>query len=180
VQVTISGHPEEPAARNNEVNVRMKKHIAAPGLKHAENGDLAADESGISGKLLRNRAPQRMACHKSALMLIGQASEFTRQGDGDEKVRDRQQWRLLGREPARGFVITTFGTMTILARVITVAIVVTIGAEINFTAKRWCAAACNITQRAPMTPEQVTRVSFLISLAARTKNVGQFEHGASS
>lgn len=40
----------KPPPVTNEVDVRMIKKLASPGVEHADHADLAADEAGIMGQ----------------------------------------------------------------------------------------------------------------------------------
>ena len=54
------------------------------------------------------------------LMAPGYAPQFAGQGEGEQKVGDRQQHVLLLLEPLLSFVVLTLGAMAVTARVVQV------------------------------------------------------------
>jgi hypothetical protein len=80
-QESITGTPPgvpiggQTTAGNEVVDVRMKSQVAGPGLQHAQETDLPANEAGVSRQLLqrRRRSLKQQVVHL-ALMTPGQRS----------------------------------------------------------------------------------------------------------
>ena len=114
----------------------MIRQIARPGLQHAEEAKLAADEFRVARQFLQGR---RGGLEKEAvderLVAARHHVERIRQGEGEHEVCHRQEQRALHLKPFVGFAVATFWTMPILARVIAVAILLARFTEKNFAAE---------------------------------------------
>ena len=131
----------QTAAGDDEVQMRMIRQIARPGLQHAKEAKLAADEFWIVRQFLQSgRRGLEEEAVDERLMAARHRVECIRQREGEHEIRHWQQQRALHLEPFIGFVITTFWAMPILAGVITVAILLARLAEKNSTAEFFGAA----------------------------------------
>ncbi|MDZ7362283.1 MAG: hypothetical protein ONB46_16420 [candidate division KSB1 bacterium] len=123
----------------------MIRQIARPGLQHAEEAGLAADEFRIARQFLQGRRRSlKEKAVEERLVAARHGIECIRQREGEHKVRHRQQQGALHLEPFIGLVVATFWTMPILAGVITVAIFLARFAEKDLAAEFFGAAGNNL------------------------------------
>jgi hypothetical protein len=83
-------------------------------------------------------------------MTASQSAQGVGQGEGHQKVGDRQEQLLLASQPGVGVVIAALGAVAILTGVVAVAILVAGSTLIDLPAQRFGAAVFNSLHHAEM------------------------------
>ena len=129
----------EPARSDDEMDVRVIQQGARPRVEDRDAAEWGADELGVGRERLerRRRTPHQRPID-DGLVAEGEGAQRRGQGDGDQIVRTGQAPRLVPREPARGLVPATLGTVAIAARVIAIDLAAARGAlrELAATGRR--------------------------------------------
>ena len=138
----------------------MKAQVARPGLQHADEADLPAEEAWIAGQLLhRRRRGTKQQGIELALLAAGKLAQRGRQGEGEKEVWHRQQQVLLARQPGLSRGLLTGRTVTILARVVAVTCRGTSRTGVDLPAECLGATSFNCSQRCAMTREHALAVA---------------------
>src|ERR1700677_2405585 len=110
------------AGADQQMNMRMVKQSASPGMEYREDGGRSAQIAWIGGQFLGGRggATKQQAINDLG-MLIGQRPQGRRQSEGQQIMRTRQQARLLFLQPGGGLLAMAFGAMPVTAGMIGIA-----------------------------------------------------------
>lgn len=161
------------------MDVRVITEVSGPGLKDAEEADVSAEESGIecaAGESLRGSAKEGVV--ELSLVGKGDGVEFFGESKGGEEVGDEEEATLLMLNPVGGGIILALGTVTIVAGVITVPVLVAVGALEELAAEFRGAAAGDIAKRLAMAGKERGGKAVTIVLPEEADDVGQFDrHG---
>jgi hypothetical protein len=110
------------------------------------------------------------------LVRASQRAEFLRQSKGDHKVVDRQEQTLLVFEPLLGLAILALGTVPVLARVVTVMVLLAMVTEIEPSAKNLSAAAFNLLHGPEMRGEHAISEFSSVVGTVEAEDLGQLDH----
>ena len=83
-------------------------------------------------------------------------------------------------DPASGIIITTFGTASVFARVITIAIILTLGAEIDAAAHDFGVTSGDVVQCSFVAGEHVFAVLLVVFSATSAEYFSQLRHSRDS
>jgi len=102
-----------------------------------------------------------------------QLAQLLGQRKGNHEIIHRQQQRVLPRQPLARVVVAARGAMAILARVITVTMILAVRAEIYLPAERFGAAVRDIRERAFVARRHARAELRQICRRVFAKDVGQ-------
>ena len=153
----------------------MVGQVASPSMQDADQAELSADKTRILGQLLccRCRGLKEQIIEKG-LVRAGERAQGGGDGEGEHEVRDRQQKILLFFQPFLGFVVLTFGAVTVAAGVVAVLGLVALRTGIDLTTQGRGAALLNGAHGLPVAGEQAFGVLLAISSAVLAEDISQF------
>jgi len=152
----------DPAARKKKVNVRVVQQILSPGVQHTQEADLRAQMVWIGGDLtqrLRRRSEQDIV--DDGLVLEGDDLDLRGHREHDVEVGHVEQFGLTVREPLGARETLALWATFVAARVVRDALMATIAARLDVTAKSGGAATLDREHGAP--PRGGQRRAFLIT-----------------
>lgn len=104
----------------------MVEQVARPGMEHTDHPDTASDEAWIQGQYLQRLCGgAKQDVVETFLVAACQGSQGIGERKGDHKVRERQQETRVVVQPCFGLVILALGTVSILAGVVAVMVLLT-------------------------------------------------------
>ena len=150
---------------------------ARPGVEHADHAQGAAHEARVLSQLLRSRG--RGAKEQAIDQLLVAArdlAQFLRQGEGEQKVGDRQEQRLLLLQPFLPGRVLALGTVAILARMVAVALLAALGTLVDLSAERFGAALLDVRHRVQVAGRHARPVLLAVLRSIAAKDLGQLYH----
>jgi hypothetical protein len=140
----------DPAARNQKMNMRMVLKGLPPGVQHTQEADLCAQMLWIGGDLtqrLRRRSEQDIV--DNGLVLEGDDLDLLGHREHDVEVGHVEQFGLTVREPLGARETLALWATFVAARVVRDALMATIAARLDVTAKSGGAATLDREHGAP-------------------------------
>jgi len=159
------------------MDVRMEGEVASPRMQHADQAQLSTEETWVAGQGLDSlgRGAEEQVV-KDALVTARQVAQYSGQGEGEHKVGGRQKQVVLRDEPFLGVRVLALGAMAITTRMVDVARLAAVGAIVDLTAERGCAALLDGTHRLEVTRQHPLAKAGAISWAVQTEDLGEFYH----
>jgi len=167
------------AGTDQQVDMRMIKQRARPGMQHGEDGGVGSQVLGIGGQFLgggSGAAEQEAVNHLG--MLAGQWSQVRGQSERQQIMGTGQQARLLFFQPGGRLLAMTLGTMPVAAGMIGVANLRAVVALCHMAAEKRGAAKFDVAHGPQFLGEQ--RVMGAIGRGVLAENVRHFYHGQRS
>jgi hypothetical protein len=150
-------------------------------MEHPYHPDPAADEPWIQRQFLQGlRGAPKEDVVEGFLVATGQGSEFHRERQGHQEVRDRQQQTLLVVEPLLGLVLLALGTVPVLTGVVAVMVLLAGLTVIDLAAERLRAALRNVLHGPPMTGQHPVVKFGTVRGAMDAENLSDLHHHRSS
>ena len=119
--------------------------ITCPGLQDADHAEGAADVFRISGQLLQGLPGSlKEQIVDDLLTAAGKTSQTFRQCKGGHEVGNGEEEVSLLINPAIGLIVLALWTMTVLAGVILVALLLALGAAVSMAAHGFGAACADV------------------------------------
>jgi len=109
------------------------------------------------------------------LVAAGELAQGVGQGEGHQKMSDRQEQFLLASQPGGGIVIAALGAVAVLTGVVAVAELVAGGAVIDLPTQSFGAAVFNGLHHAPVRGKQALLELCSVGRSMETEDIGQFE-----
>lgn len=155
----------------------VEAHVTFPGLQHGKNTHFATNEPGIAGELQDGfgSTAHQQAINKP-LVAAGGRAQFLWKCCCHQKMLHRQQKIALPGQPGGRGLVAALWAASILARMIAVAVIITLFAKIDLTAHDFSATVDNILHRPFMAREHVLAVFLPVGRTAGPEDVGQLRH----
>src|SRR6202011_5809503 len=166
----------DPAARNQKMNMRMVLKGLPPGVQHTQEADLRAQMLWIGGDLtqrLRRRSEQHIV--DNGLVLEGDDLDLLGHCEHDVEVGHVEQFGLTVREPLGAHETLALWATFVAARVVRDALMATIAARLDVTAKSGGAATLDREHGAPPRGGQRRAILITESRAEVTEHVRHFQ-----
>ena len=155
----------------------MVAHVPLPGMQHADHADLSAQPPGIQGQGLQRLGggPEEEIIDQ-LLMGAGQRVQAMGQGEGDQKVGNRQEFPELRIAPAVGAVLAALGAMAVAAGMVAVEKFPARVAIEHFPPQHLGAAGENVLDRLLMAGRHTLAILLEVGRAIFPHDVRQFQH----
>ena len=155
----------------------MVDQRARPGVEHADHAQSTAYEARVLRQLLRSggRGAEEQTIDQ-LLVAARDLAQFFRQGEGEQKVGDRQEQRLLLLQPLLPGRVLALGTVAILARMVAVALLAALGTLVDLSAQGFGATSLDVSHRVQVAGRHARPVLLPVLGTVAAKDLGQLYH----
>ena len=167
----------DATAGDQRVHVNMVAHVPLPGMQRSHHADLSAQPPGIQGQGLQRLGggPEEEIIDQ-LLMGAGEGIQAVGQGEGDQKVGNRQEFPELRIAPAVGAVLAALGAMAVAAGMVAVEKFPARVAIIHLAPQHLGAAGENVLDRLLMAGRHTLAILLEVGRAIFPHDVRQFQH----
>ena len=163
------------AAWSQVMNMRVISQVACPGMEHADQPDLPADETRVLGEFLGGlRRSLEQKAVEQALVAAGKLTQLRREREGEHEVRCVEQQAALEFKPILGLLMLALGTMAVAAGVVAVTHFPATGTLKDLSTQGFGATLLDGTHGLAVRRQQVFSVLLPVGGAISAENLGQF------